>query len=49
MSKKSGFIRDSRTFKMPRTVKTATKNWAKNHQKHTATAFCVNRFYSFFA
>ena len=42
MPKKSGFIRDSRNFKMARTVKISNKNWVKNNQKPTATAFCIN-------
>ena len=42
MPKKSGFIRDSRTFKMARTVKTSYEKLGKNHQKPTATAFCIN-------
>ena len=42
MPKKSGFIRDSRTFKMARTVKTSYEKLGEKSPKPTAIAFCIN-------
>ena len=42
MRKKSGFIRDLRISKMPRTVKTSYEKLGEKPLKPTATAFCIN-------
>ena len=42
MPKKSGFIRDSLSFKNQGLSRPTTKNWAKRRKKPTAIAFCIN-------
>ena len=42
MPKKSGFIGIDALSKCQGLSRPATKNWAKNHQKPTATAFGIN-------